>query len=246
MPGVVAIAVRPASTPSLSHSHTSLRFQVGCLSTGLSVTAQLYGMHAWHQTPFLFPVCFVWYLLLLKSLLAHFPLSGNEWLPPAQDYDISCFVQLVSVSVLSSNVTSAGCLGAGQRWEPWWLSTGCMSFLSVCFSKNIILTSFPQWSTHCALCPSYRLSLLKLDQVTSIHCSLLNLCLCVCIQQGWPAGTQQILIPSTWQQMPGMAIHNPGQTVVPDSPMGAPVSDSQQASGWRLVKSDGKLFSCCV
>uniref|UniRef100_A0A7N6BGZ3 non-specific serine/threonine protein kinase n=1 Tax=Anabas testudineus TaxID=64144 RepID=A0A7N6BGZ3_ANATE len=39
-------------------------------------------------------------------------------------------------------------------------------------------------------------------------------------QQGWPAGTQQILIPSTWQQMPGMAIHNPGQAVVPDSPMG--------------------------
>uniref|UniRef100_A0A667X313 non-specific serine/threonine protein kinase n=1 Tax=Myripristis murdjan TaxID=586833 RepID=A0A667X313_9TELE len=38
-------------------------------------------------------------------------------------------------------------------------------------------------------------------------------------QQGWPAGTQQILIPSTWQQMPGMAIHNPGQAVVPDSPM---------------------------
>ncbi|XP_076597212.1 homeodomain-interacting protein kinase 1 isoform X3 [Chaetodon auriga] len=51
--------------------------------------------------------------------------------------------------------------------------------------------------------------------------------------QGWPAGTQQILIPSTWQQMPGMAIHNPGQAVVPDSPMGAPHSDSQQASGWR-------------
>ncbi|XP_041802160.1 homeodomain-interacting protein kinase 1 isoform X2 [Chelmon rostratus] len=50
---------------------------------------------------------------------------------------------------------------------------------------------------------------------------------------GWPAGTQQILIPSTWQQMPGMAIHNPGQAVVPDSPMGAPISDSQQASGWR-------------
>ncbi|KAM6982420.1 homeodomain-interacting protein kinase 1 isoform 2-T2 [Tautogolabrus adspersus] len=52
-------------------------------------------------------------------------------------------------------------------------------------------------------------------------------------QQGWPAGTQQILIPSTWQQMPGMAIHNPGQAVVPESPMGAPNSDSQQASGWR-------------
>ncbi|CAI5648458.1 unnamed protein product [Oreochromis niloticus] len=51
--------------------------------------------------------------------------------------------------------------------------------------------------------------------------------------QGWPAGTQQILIPSTWQQMPGMSIHNPGQAVVPDSPMGAPISDSQQTSGWR-------------
>uniref|UniRef100_A0A3P8UI00 non-specific serine/threonine protein kinase n=1 Tax=Amphiprion percula TaxID=161767 RepID=A0A3P8UI00_AMPPE len=51
--------------------------------------------------------------------------------------------------------------------------------------------------------------------------------------QGWPAGTQQILIPSTWQQMPGMSIHNPGQAVVPDSPMGAPIADSQQASGWR-------------
>ncbi|CAI5648459.1 unnamed protein product [Oreochromis niloticus] len=50
---------------------------------------------------------------------------------------------------------------------------------------------------------------------------------------GWPAGTQQILIPSTWQQMPGMSIHNPGQAVVPDSPMGAPISDSQQTSGWR-------------
>uniref|UniRef100_A0A8D3BBZ6 non-specific serine/threonine protein kinase n=1 Tax=Scophthalmus maximus TaxID=52904 RepID=A0A8D3BBZ6_SCOMX len=51
--------------------------------------------------------------------------------------------------------------------------------------------------------------------------------------QGWPAGTQQILIPSTWQQMPGVAIHNPGQSVVADSSMGAPVSDGQQASGWR-------------
>ncbi|KAM6928956.1 homeodomain-interacting protein kinase 1 [Lycodopsis pacificus] len=52
-------------------------------------------------------------------------------------------------------------------------------------------------------------------------------------QQGWPAGTQQILIPSTWQQMPGVAIHNPGQAVVPESSMGAPMPDSQQASGWR-------------
>uniref|UniRef100_A0A669CBE1 non-specific serine/threonine protein kinase n=1 Tax=Oreochromis niloticus TaxID=8128 RepID=A0A669CBE1_ORENI len=51
--------------------------------------------------------------------------------------------------------------------------------------------------------------------------------------QGWPAGTQQILIPSTWQQMPGMSIHNPGQAVVPDSPMGAPISDSHSGTSQR-------------
>ncbi|KAK0151093.1 Homeodomain-interacting protein kinase 1 [Merluccius polli] len=50
------------------------------------------------------------------------------------------------------------------------------------------------------------------------------------LAQGWPAGTQQILIPSSWQQMPGMALHNPGQAVVPDSPMGAPLSDQHT---WR-------------
>nr|XP_046200329.1 homeodomain-interacting protein kinase 1-like isoform X2 [Oncorhynchus gorbuscha] len=56
---------------------------------------------------------------------------------------------------------------------------------------------------------------------------------------GWPAGTQQILIPSTWQQMPGMSLHNPSQnqTLVHDSPMGAPLSggesSGQQASHWR-------------
>lgn len=57
-------------------------------------------------------------------------------------------------------------------------------------------------------------------------------------QQGWPAGTQQILIPSTWQQMSGMSIHNPSQAVVPESPMGAPVPNPQQAPEWRWVQSD--------
>ncbi|XP_046895320.1 homeodomain-interacting protein kinase 1 isoform X5 [Hypomesus transpacificus] len=54
------------------------------------------------------------------------------------------------------------------------------------------------------------------------------------LAQGWPAGTQQILIPSTWQQMPGMSLHNPAQQVVPDSPMGLPHADSsgQQGSNW--------------
>ncbi|XP_067227556.1 homeodomain-interacting protein kinase 1 isoform X3 [Chanodichthys erythropterus] len=54
-------------------------------------------------------------------------------------------------------------------------------------------------------------------------------------QQGWPAGTQQILIPSSWQQMSGMAMHNPSQPVMSDSPVGSLFSDNttQQNSSWR-------------
>ncbi|KAF4096432.1 homeodomain-interacting protein kinase 1 isoform X3 [Onychostoma macrolepis] len=53
--------------------------------------------------------------------------------------------------------------------------------------------------------------------------------------QGWPAGTQQILIPSSWQQMSGMTMHNPSQPVLSDSPMGSLLSDNttQQNSSWR-------------
>ncbi|XP_058619928.1 homeodomain-interacting protein kinase 1 isoform X2 [Onychostoma macrolepis] len=52
---------------------------------------------------------------------------------------------------------------------------------------------------------------------------------------GWPAGTQQILIPSSWQQMSGMTMHNPSQPVLSDSPMGSLLSDNttQQNSSWR-------------
>uniref|UniRef100_A0A673HMS1 non-specific serine/threonine protein kinase n=1 Tax=Sinocyclocheilus rhinocerous TaxID=307959 RepID=A0A673HMS1_9TELE len=55
-------------------------------------------------------------------------------------------------------------------------------------------------------------------------------------QQGWPAGTQQILIPSSWQQMSGMTMHNPSQPVLSNSPMGSLLSDNttQQNSSWRL------------
>ncbi|XP_052397153.1 homeodomain-interacting protein kinase 1 isoform X3 [Carassius gibelio] len=54
-------------------------------------------------------------------------------------------------------------------------------------------------------------------------------------QQGWPAGTQQILIPSSWQQMSGMAMHNPSQPVLSHSPMSSLLSDNttQQNSSWR-------------
>uniref|UniRef100_A0A671N361 non-specific serine/threonine protein kinase n=1 Tax=Sinocyclocheilus anshuiensis TaxID=1608454 RepID=A0A671N361_9TELE len=53
--------------------------------------------------------------------------------------------------------------------------------------------------------------------------------------QGWPAGTQQILIPSSWQQMSGMTMHNPSQPVLSNSPMGSLLSDNttQQNSSWR-------------
>ncbi|XP_067227557.1 homeodomain-interacting protein kinase 1 isoform X4 [Chanodichthys erythropterus] len=55
------------------------------------------------------------------------------------------------------------------------------------------------------------------------------------LTQGWPAGTQQILIPSSWQQMSGMAMHNPSQPVMSDSPVGSLFSDNttQQNSSWR-------------
>ncbi|GAA6082097.1 homeodomain-interacting protein kinase 1 isoform X1, partial [Tachysurus ichikawai] len=53
--------------------------------------------------------------------------------------------------------------------------------------------------------------------------------------QGWPAGTQQILIPSAWQQMPGMAIHGTGQPVIAESPGGSLLADgsSQSSANWR-------------
>uniref|UniRef100_A0A8C2ARE4 non-specific serine/threonine protein kinase n=1 Tax=Cyprinus carpio TaxID=7962 RepID=A0A8C2ARE4_CYPCA len=46
-------------------------------------------------------------------------------------------------------------------------------------------------------------------------------------QQAWPAGTQQILIPSAWQQVPGMTIHNSShQPVVNESPLETLLSES--------------------
>ncbi|XP_059393096.1 homeodomain-interacting protein kinase 1 isoform X4 [Carassius carassius] len=59
-------------------------------------------------------------------------------------------------------------------------------------------------------------------------------------QQAWPAGTQQILIPSAWQQVPGMTIHNPShQSVVTESPLETLLSESstQQTSSWKVSQS---------
>ncbi|XP_056590619.1 homeodomain-interacting protein kinase 1 isoform X2 [Triplophysa dalaica] len=56
----------------------------------------------------------------------------------------------------------------------------------------------------------------------------------------WPTGTQQILIPSAWQQVPGMTIHNSNhQSVVTESPLEALLSQSStpQTSSWRASRS---------
>uniref|UniRef100_A0A8C1PEF8 non-specific serine/threonine protein kinase n=1 Tax=Cyprinus carpio TaxID=7962 RepID=A0A8C1PEF8_CYPCA len=60
------------------------------------------------------------------------------------------------------------------------------------------------------------------------------------LTQAWPAGTQQILIPSAWQQVPGMTLHNSShQPVVTESPPETLLSDSskQQTSSWRASQS---------
>uniref|UniRef100_A0A8C7Z7T7 non-specific serine/threonine protein kinase n=1 Tax=Oryzias sinensis TaxID=183150 RepID=A0A8C7Z7T7_9TELE len=61
-------------------------------------------------------------------------------------------------------------------------------------------------------------------------------------QQTWPAGTQQILIPSSWQQVPGVAIHSSThQNHVSESPLDSIHSDAavQQGHSWRW----SELFS---
>ncbi|XP_057217401.1 homeodomain-interacting protein kinase 1 isoform X3 [Triplophysa rosa] len=60
------------------------------------------------------------------------------------------------------------------------------------------------------------------------------------VLQAWPTGTQQILIPSAWQQVPGMTIHSSNhQSVVTESPLEALLSQSstQQTSSWRASQS---------
>uniref|UniRef100_A0A8C1WC76 non-specific serine/threonine protein kinase n=1 Tax=Cyprinus carpio TaxID=7962 RepID=A0A8C1WC76_CYPCA len=65
----------------------------------------------------------------------------------------------------------------------------------------------------------------------------------LCPAQGWPAGTQQILIPSSWQQMSGMTMHNPSHPVLSDSPMSSLLSDNttQQNSSWRSELTHSSL-----
>ncbi|KAL6111717.1 hipk1 [Pungitius sinensis] len=53
------------------------------------------------------------------------------------------------------------------------------------------------------------------------------------LTQAWPTGTQQILIPSSWQQVPGMAIHSSAlPSNVTESPLHSNAS-TQQGHSWR-------------
>ncbi|MEE6493289.1 hypothetical protein FKM82_016783 [Ascaphus truei] len=48
----------------------------------------------------------------------------------------------------------------------------------------------------------------------------------------WPGGTQQILLPSTWQQLPGVALHNSVQptAVIPET-----IGTNQHLTDWRTL-----------
>ncbi|XP_075052381.1 homeodomain-interacting protein kinase 1 isoform X8 [Mixophyes fleayi] len=65
----------------------------------------------------------------------------------------------------------------------------------------------------------------------------------VLTQQAWPGGTQQILLPSTWQQLPGVALHNSVQptTVIPEA-----IGSNQQLTDWRNVHSHGNQYSALM
>ncbi|KAF6074635.1 homeodomain interacting protein kinase 1 [Phyllostomus discolor] len=62
----------------------------------------------------------------------------------------------------------------------------------------------------------------------------------VLTQQAWPGGTQQILLPSAWQQLPGVALHNSVQptAVIPEA-----MGSGQQLADWRNAHSHGSQYS---
>ncbi|MEE6493288.1 hypothetical protein FKM82_016783 [Ascaphus truei] len=60
------------------------------------------------------------------------------------------------------------------------------------------------------------------------------------LTQAWPGGTQQILLPSTWQQLPGVALHNSVQptAVIPET-----IGTNQHLTDWRNAHSHGNQYS---
>ncbi|XP_066559578.1 homeodomain-interacting protein kinase 1 isoform X4 [Amia ocellicauda] len=112
--------------------------------------------------------------------------------------------------------------GQPLQLQPGMLTQGSCTPLMVATLHPHVATVAPQYSVPLALgCAAGRPTLL--EQTATVL--------------AWPAGTQQILIPSTWQQMPGIALHNAVQPVIAESPMGALLSDNmgagQQLPSWR-------------
>ncbi|XP_053511854.1 homeodomain-interacting protein kinase 1 isoform X3 [Artibeus jamaicensis] len=65
----------------------------------------------------------------------------------------------------------------------------------------------------------------------------------VLTQQAWPGGTQQILLPSAWQQLPGVALHNSVQptAVIPEA-----MGSGQQLADWRNAHSHGSQYGAVL
>ncbi|KAM4045890.1 homeodomain-interacting protein kinase 1 isoform 2-T2 [Anomaloglossus baeobatrachus] len=64
----------------------------------------------------------------------------------------------------------------------------------------------------------------------------------VLTQQAWPGAAQQILLPSTWQQLPGVALHNSVQpTVIPET-----IGSNQPLADWRTAHSHGNQYSALM
>uniref|UniRef100_A0A8C4GKM6 non-specific serine/threonine protein kinase n=1 Tax=Dicentrarchus labrax TaxID=13489 RepID=A0A8C4GKM6_DICLA len=65
------------------------------------------------------------------------------------------------------------------------------------------------------------------------------------VLQAWPTGTQQILIPSSWQQVPGVAIHSSAhQSNVAESPLETLDASTQQGHSWRWVNQQPLKGQC--
>ncbi|XP_015197740.1 homeodomain-interacting protein kinase 1 isoform X3 [Lepisosteus oculatus] len=114
--------------------------------------------------------------------------------------------------------------------QPGMLTQGSCSPLMVATLNPHVATVAPQYSVPLALsCAAGRPALL--EQTATVL--------------AWPTGTQQILIPSPWQQMSGISLHNTVQPVITESPMGAILSDNmssgQQIANWR--SSHGGQYS---
>uniref|UniRef100_A0A671XA04 non-specific serine/threonine protein kinase n=1 Tax=Sparus aurata TaxID=8175 RepID=A0A671XA04_SPAAU len=63
------------------------------------------------------------------------------------------------------------------------------------------------------------------------------------LTQAWPTGTQQILIPSSWQQVPGVAIHSSAhQSTVAESPLETHDASTAQGHSWRFQSSKLVVF----